>query len=88
MNLLVCTPGRLLQHFDETVGFDASNLQVLVDSLDAELEPGLPLQALVKVRVWVRVCVRVGVGIRVRARVRSRVEVRVRVRARGRGMGW
>jgi hypothetical protein len=28
MNILVCTPGRLLQHLDETVGFDAAALQV------------------------------------------------------------
>lgn len=28
MNLLVCTPGRLLQHMDESPGFDATNLQV------------------------------------------------------------
>lgn len=28
MNLLVATPGRLLQHMDETYGFDASSLQV------------------------------------------------------------
>ena len=27
MNILVCTPGRLLQHMDETPGFDASQLQ-------------------------------------------------------------
>ncbi len=30
MNILVCTPGRLLQHMDETPGFDASSLQLLV----------------------------------------------------------
>ena len=29
MNILVCTPGRLLQHMDETVNFDCSQLQVL-----------------------------------------------------------
>ena len=28
MNVLVATPGRLLQHMDETPGFDCSNLQV------------------------------------------------------------
>ena len=28
MNILVCTPGRLLQHMDETPSFDATNLQV------------------------------------------------------------
>ncbi|CAI5931209.1 unnamed protein product [Closterium sp. NIES-65] len=27
LNILVCTPGRLLQHMDETPNFDASNLQ-------------------------------------------------------------
>ena len=27
-NIVVCTPGRLLQHMDETPEFDASNLQV------------------------------------------------------------
>eukprot|EP00955_Chlamydomonas_euryale_P053651 355556-Chlamydomonas_euryale.AAC.8 len=30
MNILVATPGRLLQHMDETPGFDAANLQMLV----------------------------------------------------------
>lgn len=29
MNILVATPGRLLQHMDQTVGFDTNNLQVL-----------------------------------------------------------
>ena len=29
MNILVATPGRLLQHMDQTFGFDADNLQVL-----------------------------------------------------------
>lgn len=33
MNILVCTPGRLLQHLDETVGFDTSALQILVKHL-------------------------------------------------------
>lgn len=29
MNILVCTPGRLLHHLDRTVGFDASSLSLL-----------------------------------------------------------
>ena len=29
MNILVATPGRLLQHMDQTFGFDAGNLQIL-----------------------------------------------------------
>jgi len=29
MNILVATPGRLLQHMDQTVGFDVGNLQIL-----------------------------------------------------------
>lgn len=29
MNILVATPGRLLQHMDQTVGFEADNLQIL-----------------------------------------------------------
>lgn len=32
MNILVCTPGRLLQHMDETPNFDCSNLQILGQS--------------------------------------------------------
>ena len=41
MNILVCTPGRLLQHMDETYGFDACNLQVLVlDEADRILDLG------------------------------------------------
>ena len=66
MNLLVCTPGRLLQHFDETVGFDASNLQVLViDEADRILEIGFEedMRAIIKflpkkVRARARVRVR------------------------------
>ena len=30
MNILVATPGRLLQHMDTTPGFDTSQLQILV----------------------------------------------------------
>jgi len=28
-NIVVCTPGRLLQHMDETPNFDCSTLQIL-----------------------------------------------------------
>ena len=39
MNILVCTPGRLLQHMDESPGFDASQLRVLVlDEADRLLD--------------------------------------------------
>lgn len=39
MNILVCTPGRLLQHMDETPGFDAAQLQTLVlDEADRILD--------------------------------------------------
>ncbi|CDR88776.1 probable HCA4-can suppress the U14 snoRNA rRNA processing function [Sporisorium scitamineum] len=41
MNVLVATPGRLLQHMDQTLGFDTSNLQVLVlDEADRILDMG------------------------------------------------
>ncbi|KAF6746034.1 ATP-dependent RNA helicase dbp-4 [Ephemerocybe angulata] len=41
MNILVATPGRLLQHMDQTVGFDAANLQILVlDEADRILDMG------------------------------------------------
>jgi ATP-dependent RNA helicase DDX10/DBP4 len=41
MNILVCTPGRLLQHMDETPGFDASQLLLLVlDEADRILDMG------------------------------------------------
>lgn len=41
MNILVCTPGRLLQHMDETPNFDANNLQILVlDEADRILDLG------------------------------------------------
>lgn len=41
MNILVATPGRLLQHMDQTVGFEADNLQVLVlDEADRILDLG------------------------------------------------
>lgn len=29
MNILVATPGRLLQHMDQTIGFESDNLQIL-----------------------------------------------------------
>ncbi|CAG8617105.1 4068_t:CDS:2 [Funneliformis mosseae] len=32
MNILICTPGRLLQHMDQTVNFKCDNLQVLADA--------------------------------------------------------
>ncbi|KAK7042313.1 RNA helicase [Favolaschia claudopus] len=41
MNILIATPGRLLQHMDQTVGFEADNLQVLVlDEADRILDMG------------------------------------------------
>jgi superfamily II DNA/RNA helicase len=33
LNILVCTPGRLLQHMDETPNFDCSQLQVNITVL-------------------------------------------------------
>ncbi|TMW56545.1 hypothetical protein Poli38472_006555 [Pythium oligandrum] len=41
MNILVCTPGRLLQHMEQTPDFDAANLQLLVlDEADRILDMG------------------------------------------------
>ncbi|KAI0305534.1 P-loop containing nucleoside triphosphate hydrolase protein [Multifurca ochricompacta] len=41
MNILVATPGRLLQHMDQTVGFACDNLQLLVlDEADRILDMG------------------------------------------------
>src|SRR5690606_26293167 len=41
MNVLVATPGRLLQHLEQTPGFDVSSLQVLVlDEADRILDMG------------------------------------------------
>ncbi|KAI8361050.1 P-loop containing nucleoside triphosphate hydrolase protein [Mortierella sp. GBAus27b] len=41
MNILICTPGRLLQHMDQSVGFDCDNLQLLVlDEADRILDLG------------------------------------------------
>ncbi|XP_074650958.1 putative ATP-dependent RNA helicase DDX10 [Tubulanus polymorphus] len=40
-NIVICTPGRLLQHMDETVNFIADNLQLLVlDEADRILDLG------------------------------------------------
>ena len=33
MNILVATPGRLLQHMDQTFGFDTDNLQLLGENI-------------------------------------------------------
>ncbi|XP_074072736.1 putative ATP-dependent RNA helicase DDX10 [Macrotis lagotis] len=41
INILICTPGRLLQHMDETTYFHATNLQILVlDEADRILDMG------------------------------------------------
>ncbi|KAG0308786.1 ATP-dependent RNA helicase dbp4 [Dissophora globulifera] len=41
MNILICTPGRLLQHMDQSAGFDCDHLQVLVlDEADRILDMG------------------------------------------------
>jgi ATP-dependent RNA helicase DDX10/DBP4 len=41
MNILVCTPGRMLQHLDQTAGFDVNNLQILVlDEADRIMDLG------------------------------------------------
>ncbi|TDZ54258.1 ATP-dependent RNA helicase dbp-4 [Colletotrichum trifolii] len=41
MNILVCTPGRMLQHLDQTAGFDVDNLQILVmDEADRIMDLG------------------------------------------------
>ena len=41
MNILICTPGRLMQHMDENVEFDADNLQILVfDEVDRLMDMG------------------------------------------------
>uniref|UniRef100_L2FHN7 ATP-dependent RNA helicase n=1 Tax=Colletotrichum fructicola (strain Nara gc5) TaxID=1213859 RepID=L2FHN7_COLFN len=37
MNILVCTPGRMLQHLDQTAGFAVDNLQIL-SAVDALVE--------------------------------------------------
>jgi ATP-dependent RNA helicase DDX10/DBP4 len=45
MNVLVATPGRLLQHFEQTSGFDASQLMILVlDEADRILDMGFKAQ--------------------------------------------
>ena len=41
MNILVCTPGRMLQHMDQTAAFDINNLQMLVlDEADRIMDMG------------------------------------------------
>jgi ATP-dependent RNA helicase DDX10/DBP4 len=41
MNILVCTPGRMLQHLDQTAGFVVDNLQMLVlDEADRIMDLG------------------------------------------------
>lgn len=41
MNILVCTPGRMLQHLDQTAGFDVDNLQILIlDEADRIMDMG------------------------------------------------
>lgn len=41
MNILVATPGRLLQHMNETMDFDYDKLQILaIDEVDRILDMG------------------------------------------------
>ncbi|KAI0593641.1 P-loop containing nucleoside triphosphate hydrolase protein, partial [Biscogniauxia sp. FL1348] len=41
MNILVCTPGRILQHLDQTSGLQTDNLQILVlDEADRIMDMG------------------------------------------------
>jgi ATP-dependent RNA helicase DDX10/DBP4 len=41
MNILVCTPGRMLQHLDQTAELDVNNLQILVlDEADRIMDMG------------------------------------------------
>jgi len=41
MNILVCTPGRILQHMDQTAAFEIDNLQMLVlDEADRIMDMG------------------------------------------------
>lgn len=41
MNILICTPGRLLQHMDENPDFDGDNLKCLVlDEVDRLMDMG------------------------------------------------
>ena len=41
MNILICTPGRLMQHMDENAEFDADNLKILVfDEVDRLMDLG------------------------------------------------
>jgi len=41
MNILVCTPGRMLQHMDQTAAFEVDNLQMLVlDEADRIMDMG------------------------------------------------
>ena len=41
MNILICTPGRLLQHMDQTADFNCDNIQMLVlDEADRILDFG------------------------------------------------
>lgn len=41
MNILICTPGRLLQHMNETDNFETSHLKMLViDEVDRIMDMG------------------------------------------------
>lgn len=41
MNILVCTPGRMLQHLDQTVAFDTDHIQMLIlDEADRIMDMG------------------------------------------------
>lgn len=47
MNIIICTPGRLLQHMDENETFLCDQLQILViDEADRILDMGFKRQVL------------------------------------------
>lgn len=44
MNILICTPGRLLQHINDTFDFNYDNMQMLIlDEADEILSKGFEL---------------------------------------------
>lgn len=64
LNILVCTPGRLLQHMDETPNFDCSQLQVS-DCVFALLVACqlCPCSKAYRLYGWLVVCHKAGFGV-------------------------
>lgn len=57
MNIIICTPGRLLQHMDENESFSYNQLQILIiDEADRILDLGFKRQV---IQLLITFCIKI-----------------------------